>query len=83
MMSVYTSDPQRTARSEKIEEAEDFLTDVGVFWLLRFRWRWYTHRSNPHWYIAAHQEQYGCVRHRDAVQQHRSRHPEEKHPRGR
>ncbi len=81
-VSVYTSDPQRTAPSEKIEGAEDLLTEIGVFWLLRFRWRWCTYRSKPHWYVAGRQEQHGCVRHRDAVQQHRSRHPEEKRPRG-
>jgi hypothetical protein len=83
VVSVYTSDPRRTAPSEKIEGAEDLLTEIGVFWLLGFRWRWCTYRSNPHWYVAGHQEQYGCVRHRDAVDQYRARHPEEKQPRGR
>ncbi len=81
-VSVYTSEPLRTAPNAKIEEAEDLLTEIGVFWLLGFRWRWCTYRQAPHWYTAGYREQYGCVRHRDAVQQHRSRHPEEKRPRG-
>ncbi len=78
--SVFTSDPRRTTPSKKVEEAEDLLTEIGVFWLLGFRWRWCTYRGNPHWYIAGHRKQYGCVRHRDAVQQDRSRHPVEKRP---
>jgi hypothetical protein len=77
-VTVYTSDPHRTAPSREIEEAEDLLTEIGVFWLSGFRWRWCTNRTNPHWYIAGHQEQYGCVRHGGAVQQDRYRHQEKK-----
>ncbi len=74
-VSVYTSEPLRTDLNEKIKEVEDLLTEIGVLWLLGFRWRWCTYRRDPHWYIAGHQEQYGCVRHREAVQQQRARRP--------
>jgi hypothetical protein len=74
VVHVFNSGLRRTTPSEKIDEAEDLLTEMGVFWLLRFRWRWCTYRREPHWYIAGHQEQYACVRHQDTVQQDRFRH---------
>src|SRR5207247_1004689 len=82
VVSVYTSDPRRTAPSKEIQEAEDLLTEIGVFWLLGFRWRWCTYRQGQHWYIADYREQYGCVRHRDAVQQDRYRSSKKKRQRG-
>jgi len=83
VVTIYASGLHRTASSKEIEEAEDLLTEIGVYWLLGFRWRWCTYRREPHWYVADYHEQSACVRHRNAVQQHQFRHPEQRSHEGR